>query len=37
MQQASAEQPFVFINDLVDPDGRPAGTEVLIKMPLLYD
>jgi hypothetical protein len=37
MKQAKAEESFVFINDLVEPDGRAAGTEVLIKMPLLYD
>ena len=27
----------VSINDLVDADGNPAGTEVTIKMPVLYD
>jgi streptogramin lyase len=37
MQQAAAKEPFVFINDLMDANGCAAGTEVLIKMPLLYD
>ena len=27
----------VTINDLVHPDGRPAGTEVIIKMPVKYN
>jgi tetratricopeptide (TPR) repeat protein len=27
----------VTINDLVNPDGSSAGTEVIIKMPLIYD
>ena len=27
----------VKINDLVNPDGTAAGTEVIIKMPVIYD
>jgi tetratricopeptide (TPR) repeat protein len=32
----SGESP-VSINDLVNPDGTPAGTEVIIKIPIEYD
>lgn len=31
----SNEHP-ILINDLVDADGEPAGTEVIIKIPLIY-
>ena len=37
MQQSNGQESPVKINDLVDPDGTAAGTEVIIKMPLLYD
>jgi len=29
--------PAVIINDLLNDDGKPAGTEVIIKAPLTYD
>ena len=35
-KNGSAESP-VTIRDLVDNNGAAAGTEVIIKMPLLYD
>jgi hypothetical protein len=37
MQHSNGEESPVKINDLVEPDGSGAGTEVVIKMPLLYD
>jgi LytS/YehU family sensor histidine kinase len=33
----STKQSSVVINDLMNPDGTPAGTEVTIKIPVLYD
>ena len=37
LQQQEQNNTFISVNDLVFPDGRPAGTEVLIKIPLHYD
>jgi LytS/YehU family sensor histidine kinase len=37
MQHSNGEESPVKINDLVEPDGTAGGTEVVIKMPLLYD
>jgi hypothetical protein len=37
MQHSNDEESPVKINDLIAPDGTAAGTEVVIKMPLLYD
>jgi LytS/YehU family sensor histidine kinase len=37
MQNSNGDESPVKINDLVEPDGTAAGTEVVIKMPLLYD
>ncbi len=37
MQQSNVSKSPVTINDLVDPDGDAAGTEVIIKMPVIYD
>jgi hypothetical protein len=37
LQQATAKQSAVTINDLVDADGSAAGTEVIIQIPMLYD
>jgi hypothetical protein len=37
LQQQEHISTFVSVNDLVFPDGRPAGTEVVIKIPLRYD
>jgi hypothetical protein len=37
MQNLTAEESPVTVNDLVEPDGSAAGTEVIIKMPLIYD
>ncbi|HEY1022513.1 MAG TPA: histidine kinase, partial [Flavisolibacter sp.] len=37
LQTTHATAPPVHINDLVEPDGTPAGTEVTIKMPVMYD
>lgn len=34
--QGAMGKPSVTINDLVEPDGTPAGTEVILKLPLLY-
>jgi hypothetical protein len=35
MQQSNGEEPPVSINDLVEADGTAAGTEVIIKMPVI--
>ena len=35
MQQSGEEESPVTINDLVEPDGTAAGTEVIIKMPVI--
>jgi len=35
MQHADGEESPVTINDLVNPDGSAAGTEVVIKMPII--
>ena len=37
LQQQEQNDTFISVNDLVFPDSRPAGTEVLIKIPLHYD
>jgi ligand-binding sensor domain-containing protein len=37
MQQQEQNNTFISVNDLVLPDGRSAGTEVLIKVPVTYD
>jgi tetratricopeptide (TPR) repeat protein len=37
LQQQEQNNSFISVNDLVFPDGRPAGTEVLIKLPVDYD
>jgi LytS/YehU family sensor histidine kinase len=37
MQPAQEAESPVKINDLTAPDGTAAGTEIVIKMPLLYD
>lgn len=37
MFQRSANHPPVVINDLEKSDGTAAGTEVIIKMPVIYD
>ena len=37
MQHSNGEESPVKINDLVEPDGTAAGTEVIIKMPFIYD
>ena len=36
MQTHSGSKSSVTINDLAQPDGSPAGTEVVIRLPLLY-
>ena len=36
MQRVNGNESPVMINDLVNPDGSAAGTEVIIKMPVLY-
>ena len=36
LQQQEQNNAFISVNDLLFPDGRPAGTEVLIKIPLDY-
>jgi len=35
MQTLSSNQSIITINDLVGPDGSAAGTEVIIKMPII--
>ena len=35
MQNSNGEQSPVTINDLVNADGSAAGTEVIIKMPVI--
>ncbi len=37
IQQTNSQKSSVTVNDLVEPDGTAVGTEVVIKMPLLYD
>jgi tetratricopeptide (TPR) repeat protein len=37
IQQSDSNESAVAINDLIGPDGNAAGTEVVIKIPLLYD
>ncbi len=37
MQKSGLEESPVIINDLVNPDGTAAGTEVTIKLPAIYD
>ena len=37
MQHANGKESPVKINDLVDPDGTAAGTEVVIKMPVIEE
>jgi ligand-binding sensor domain-containing protein len=37
MFQGKTEDSAVIIRDLVLPDGTPAGTEVTLKIPLIYD
>ncbi|MES1215345.1 MAG: histidine kinase, partial [Bacteroidota bacterium] len=37
MQHSNGLESPVKINDLVEPDGTAAGTEVIIKMPVIYD
>ncbi|PWT76266.1 MAG: hypothetical protein C5B59_06920 [Bacteroidetes bacterium] len=37
MQHENAAESMVKINDLVEPDGTAGGTEVIIKLPLIYN
>ena len=37
MQHTNATQSPVTINDLINADGSAAGTEVIIKIPVIYD
>ncbi len=37
MQDANSNGSTITINDLVEPDGEAAGTEVIIKIPAIYD
>jgi ligand-binding sensor domain-containing protein len=37
LQEKKQNNDLISIKDLVFPDNRPAGTEVLIKIPLAYD
>ena len=37
MQNSNGLESPVKINDLVNPDGTAAGTEIIIKMPVIYD
>ena len=37
MQRSGEKKRPITINDLVNPDGSAAGTEVIIQIPLAYD
>ena len=37
MQHANGDESPVKVNDLAESDGTAAGTEVVIRIPLLYD
>jgi two-component sensor histidine kinase len=37
LQRSATDSSPVVINDLVNPDGSTAGTEVVIKIPVIYD
>jgi hypothetical protein len=37
LQQQEGHNTFVTVNDLTNPYNHPAGTEVLIKLPINYD
>jgi ligand-binding sensor domain-containing protein len=37
LQQQKLNEPSIVINDLVLPDNTPAGTEVIIRLPLKYN
>jgi hypothetical protein len=37
MQSSKGNESPVTINDLINADGTAAGTEVIIKMPVIYD
>ncbi len=37
LQQSNIKGSGLTINDLVNPDGSPAGTEVIAKIPISYD
>jgi len=37
LQKQNGNSSSVTINDLVNPDGSPAGTEVIIKIPVVYE
>jgi LytS/YehU family sensor histidine kinase len=37
VQDGHPQETPVTINDLVDEKGMPAGTEVIIKLPMIYD
>ena len=37
LQTLNGNESTVAINDLVHPDGTAAGTEVIIKMPVVYE
>jgi hypothetical protein len=37
MKTKGQEIPQVTIHDLVNPDQTPAGTEVLLKIPIAHD
>jgi Histidine kinase len=37
MQRANGNVQPIIINDLIHADGSPAGTEIIIKIPVIYD
>ena len=37
IQKEKKQISVLMVNDLVNPDGTAAGTEVIIKSPLIYD
>jgi LytS/YehU family sensor histidine kinase len=37
VQEGHSQESPVVINDLIDEKGIPAGTEVIIKLPMIYD
>ena len=37
IKQKNLVHASIVVNDLVQPDGNPGGTEVIIKLPVVYD
>lgn len=37
IQSVMVKESPILINDLIDPEGKAAGTEVILQLPLIYD